>query len=334
MGSLASRPPAVVPIPAPIGRPPLHPDAIHLVESVCRMPALQSVEHGRTLLDAVQREAYHPLRLAPAVITSAVVPIDDDVAEGTVSIRVVRALWADPEGDCLLPALVYAHGACGDFATHERLVRALADRTGTAVVFVDYARAPDAPWPAAERQVFGVIAWLAACGDRVGIDGTRLALAGDGIGAHIAASAALLAAADSDMAPRIHAQVLVCPILDAPQHLPADGDKICLPWTTHDALARTWSAYAPDAARSPLAAPASRLRLLPPTLVVTGERDVAAPHGRTYADILIRAGAPVQVASYGDAFHDFWVLDALADTPPAAAATDLVAHFVADAFSR
>ncbi|AJF96754.1 lipase/esterase [Pandoravirus inopinatum] len=323
-----------MPSPVRIGRPPLHPDIVQLIKSVCRMPALQSVEHGRTLLDAVQREAYHPLRLAPAVITSAVVPVDDDVAEGTVSIRVVRALWADPEGDCLLPALVYVHGACGDFATHERLMRALAYCTGAAVVFVDYARMPDAPWPAAERQVFGVIAWLAACGDRVGVDGTRLALVGDGIGAHIAASAALLAAADSDMAPRIHAQVLVCPILDAPQHLSPDEDKICLPWTTQDALARTWSAYAPDATRSPLTAPVSRLRLLPPTLVVTGERDIAAPHGRTYVDALIRAGAPVQAASYADAFHDFWVLDALADTPSAGATTDLVAHFVADAFSR
>ncbi|AGO85807.1 Esterase/lipase [Pandoravirus salinus] len=333
MGALTSRPVAAVPPRAPIVRPPLHPDIIQLINSVCRMPALQSVAHGRTLLDAIQREAYHPLRLAPAVITSVVVPVDD-VAEGTVSVRVVRALWADPEGDSLLPAIVYVHGACGDFGTHERLMRALADRTGAAVVFVDYESAPDAPWPAAERQVFGVVAWLAACGDRVGVDGTRMALAGDGLGAHIAASTALLATDDPDIGPRIKAQVLVCPVLDTPQHLPSDAEKICLPWTTQEALARTWSAYAPDASRSPLSAPASRMRLLPPTLVVTGDRDVAAPHGRAYADALICAGAPVQAASYSDGLHDFWVLDALADTPSAGAATDLVAHFVADAFSR
>jgi acetyl esterase len=293
------------------------------------MPALQSADHGRTLLDAVQRESYHPLRLAPAVVTSAIIPINDDaIGRGSVAVHVVRSLAVD--SDALLPAVVYAHGACGDFATHERFMRALADRTGAAIVFVDYDRAP---WPSPSSQMFQVATWLAECGDRVGVDGTRLALAGDGIGAHIATAASALAADDQDMRPRMRAQILVCPVLDAPAGLPADDDRVTdLPWTSCQALARTWDEYAPDPTHSPLVAHASRLRLLPSTLVIVAERDVVASHGRAYADALTVAGGRVEMASYGDAFHDFCVLDALADTPPAAAALDLIAHFAINAF--
>lgn len=343
MGASSSRssPPAREPASQP--RPeriPLDPVAAQLVESFRDTKMLQSLHHGRCLLNEAQRAVYHPLRLAPAAVVPAVVPVEDD-ARGAVTVHVVRAPWADPEGDALLPGLVYVHGAYGDFATHERLARALADRTGAAVVVVDYDHAPDAPWPVAERQVACVVAWLAMCGDRVGVDGARLALVGDGLGCHIAASAALLVAADPEVAPRMHAQVLVCPILDAPQNSAAadrsDGDddgKACLPWTTRDAMAYAWGAYAPDPARSPLAVKGPHARLLAPTLVVTADRDVASSHGHAYADALLRAGAPVQTASYADVPHDFWVLDALADTPSAAGATDLVANFVTHAFAR
>ncbi|AVK77593.1 Esterase/lipase [Pandoravirus macleodensis] len=345
MGASPSRPQAVR---EPVNRIhterlPLDAAAARVIESFRSTGPLQSLHHGRCLLDEAQRAVYHPLRLAPAAVVPAVVPVEDD-ARGAVTVHVVRAPWADPEGDALLPGIVYVHGAYADFATHERLARTLADRTGAAIIVVDYDRAPDAPWPVAERQVVGVVTWLATCGDRVGVDGTRLALVGDGLGAHVATSAALAIAADPEVAPHMRAQVLVCPILDAPRNTAPvnrgndkddDGDnKFCLPWTTRDAMAYAWDAYAPDLARSPLAAKGSHMRLLPPTLVVTADRDVASAHGHAYADALLRAGAPVQTASYGDVPHDFWVLDALADTPSAAGATDLVTDFIAQAFAR
>ncbi|AVK76571.1 Esterase/lipase [Pandoravirus neocaledonia] len=343
MGSSSSRPSAVQATQKPplTARPPLDPTAARLVESFGGTRALQDLRHGRCLLDEAQRAVYHPLRLAPAAVVPAVVPVEDD-AQCAVTVHVVRAPWADPEGCALLPGIVYVHGAYGDFATHERLARTLADRTGAAVIVVDYDRVPDAAWPVAERQVACVVAWLAACGDRVGVDGTRLALVGDGLGCHIAAAAALAIAADPEMAPRMCAQVLVCPILDAPHDgaLCAkdnghDGDdEICLPWTTRDAMAYAWTAYAPDPAQSPLKAKASHMRLLPPTLIITADRDVVAHHGHVYADALLRAGTPVQAASYADVPHDFWLLDALADTPSAAGATDLVVDFVARGFAR
>ncbi|AGO83322.1 Esterase/lipase [Pandoravirus dulcis] len=338
MGALPSRhpPDTVIPQPSPVGRAPFHPDVARFLQSMCGVHDAESVGHGRALLGAAQSDAYHPLRLDPASVVQVAVPLDGgDTASGaTASAWVVRALRGHDScaHDALLPAIVYAHGAFGCFATHERVIRRLAHCTGAAVVFVDCVF--DEPWPAAERHVSGVLAWLAACGDRVGVDGTRLALAGDGIGAHVATSAALAAATDPDMGPRVRAQMLVCPLLDTPQHIPFDDDKIGLPWTTSRALQCAWDAYAPHGARSPLAVTASHARHLPPTLVLTAERDIAAPHGHAYGHALVRAGVPVQVASYPVAFHDFWVLDALADTPAAAAATDLVAHFVTHAFAH
>lgn len=53
--------------------------------------------------------------------------------------------------------IFYIHGAgwvFGNFHTHEKLIRELAARTGSLVVFPEYSRSPEAKYPAAIEQCF------------------------------------------------------------------------------------------------------------------------------------------------------------------------------------
>src|SRR5262249_47238235 len=72
---------------------------------------------------------------------------------GSVPIRLVRPVGAAE----VLPAIVYFHGGgwiLGDRKTHDRLIREIAVGAQAAVVFVDYARAPEARYPIAIEQAY------------------------------------------------------------------------------------------------------------------------------------------------------------------------------------
>jgi acetyl esterase len=87
-----------------------------------------------------------------------------------------------------------------------------------------------------------------------------------------------------------------------------------------------WDQYTTDAAErasilaSPLRATQEQLRDLPPALVVTAEADVLRDEGEAYAAKLRDAGVPVVCVRYTGIIHDFVMLNALHDTPPARAA--------------
>lgn len=95
---------------------------------------------------------------------------------GEVSIRIIR-----PRGvGGALPVVMYFHGGgwvLGDKETHDRLVREIANGAQAAVIFVDYARSPEARYPTAIEQAYTATTWAAEHGAEVGIDPSRLALA-------------------------------------------------------------------------------------------------------------------------------------------------------------
>ena len=72
---------------------------------------------------------------------------------GSVAIRIVRPAGAAE----VLPVVMYFHGGgwiLGDRDTHDRLVREIAVGAKAAVVFVDYARSPEARYPVAIEQAY------------------------------------------------------------------------------------------------------------------------------------------------------------------------------------
>lgn len=278
---------------------------------------------ARAVLDRAQAGE---VAMPPAVVEPHAIPGGPD---GEISIAVVRPAHTN---GCL-PAVVYTHGGgwvLGNFATHERLVRDLAAQSGAAIVFVNYAPSPEARYPVAIEQVYATVAWVAARGAELGLDGSRLAVAGDSVGGNMTAAATLLAKQRGG--PAIRHQALLYPVTDASFDTGSYEQFADGPWLTRAAMRWFWDAYAPDLAvrseptASPLLASREQLAGLPPALVITDEADVLRDEGEAYARRLRDAGVDVTAVRYEGVFHDFMMLNALAGTNATRAATAQVAR--------
>ena len=297
----------------------LEPAAQALIASALAGPAAFALEPdaGRRRLAAVQR----PLAPRPeARITDRFAP---DGPDGPVSLRIVRPCIA--EGPA--PVVVYVHGSgwgFGDVATHDRLVRELAAGTGAAVVFPNYSPSPQTRYPTALEEIYAVLTWVAEHGQDEGLDGTRIAVAGDSVGGTMATAIALMAG--RRRGPALAGQVLFYPAADArfdtgSYHEFADAYLL-----RRASMVDYWERYTADEderaeiTASPLRATREQLVGLPPTLLITAEADVLRDEGEAYGRKLRRAGVDVSATRYGGIIHDFVLLDALRETHAADAA--------------
>ncbi|WP_295780657.1 alpha/beta hydrolase fold domain-containing protein [uncultured Microbacterium sp.] len=112
--------------------------------------------------------------------------------------------------------LVFAHGGgwvAGDLDNNDALCRALALAAGAQVLSVDYRLAPEHPFPAGLEDLERGLRF-AASGAGGLIDPALLGVAGHSAGGNLAAALALRSR--EGRAPGIQVQVLLCPVLDAP----------------------------------------------------------------------------------------------------------------------
>jgi acetyl esterase len=276
-------------------------------------PPLYTLSPGdaRAVLDQAQAGG---VAMAPAEIEEHTIPGGPD---GTVSVTVVRPTTRNGS----LPVVVYTHGGgwvLGNFGTHQRLVRDLTDQTGAAFVFVNYSPAPEDRYPVAIEQVYATVAWVARYGAELGLDGSRLVVAGDSVGGNMTAAVTLLAKERGG--PAIRYQALLYPVTNAAFDTGSYEQFAEGPWLTRKAMQWFWDAYLPDAGMrseptaSPLQATVEQLRGLPPALVITDEADVLRDEGEAYGRKLRQAGVDVTSVRYEGVFHDFMMLNALAET--------------------
>ena len=236
---------------------------------------------------------------------------------GEISITVVRPVECTGRP----PVVVYLHGGgwvLGSFATHERLMRELSIRTGAAVVFVNYSRSPEAQYPTAIEEAYAATRWVAERGVELGLNGRKLAIAGDSAGGNMSAVVTLLAKERGG--PRIAFQALFYPVTDAGMDTESYQEFAGGPWLTRASMEWFWDAYCPDTTQrreptlSPLRASLEQLSGLPPALVITAEADVVRDEGEAYARKLRLAGVDVTAVRYEGIIHDFMMLNALAET--------------------
>ncbi len=225
---------------------------------------------------------------------------------GGVPLRVYRSTAA---ADRLLPGIVYLHGggwALGSLETHDTLCRHLAHASGAVVVAVDYRLAPEHPYPAAFDDAWDAFQHVAGNGASLGIDPSRLAVAGDSAGGNLAAAVALRARDAGG--PAIACQCLLYPVID---HA-CDTDSYRRFATGFGLTAARmrffWNAYLAGAdGRAPFASPARAENLigLPPALIVTAEYDVLRDEGETYARGLRAAGVRTEYECVAGMIHGF-----------------------------
>ncbi|MFJ8086492.1 alpha/beta hydrolase [Streptomyces sp. NPDC096205] len=247
---------------------------------------------------------------------------------GSVRARIVRPAGATGP----LPVILYIHGAgwvFGNAHTHDRLVRELAVGAEAAVVFPEYDLSPEARYPVAVEQNFAVARWITDQDPSGGLDGARLAVAGDSVGGNMAAALTLLAKQRGGV-PLRH-QVLFYPVTDASFDTGSYHQFATGYFLRRDGMQWFWDQYTTDEAEraqvtaSPLRATTEQLTGLPPALVITAEADVLRDEGEAYANKLREAGVAVTAVRFQGIIHDFVMLDALRATHAAEAAITLAA---------
>jgi acetyl esterase len=208
-------------------------------------------------------------------------------------------------------AVLHLHGGgwvFGDLETHDGHCRRIANRTGRAVVSVDYRLAPEHPYPAAPDDVDTVVGWLASDGAATGLDLSRLAAMGDSAGGHLSVTAALRNPGAFD------ALALVYPVADPTRRF-ASYD------TVHGGLLPGqmdwyWDRYVPDLETraapdlNPLTADLSGV---PPTLVLTAQYDPLVDEGEALAAAMAQAGVRTVATRHLGMIHGFfrdpWLFD-------------------------
>ncbi|MEU8543837.1 alpha/beta hydrolase [Streptomyces sp. NPDC048717] len=235
----------------------------------------------------------------------------------------------------LLPGLGWS---LGDAGTYSRLTRELTLGTDAAVVYVEYARAPEARYPVAVEQCYAVAQWITAHGPEIGLDGRRMAAIGDSAGANLVAALTILARQRGDVG--FVQQVLLCPVTDADFDTPSYRRFATGYFLHREHMRRFWDDYLPERRRrreataAPLRASLEQLGGLPPALVITAEADVLRHEGEAYAARLREAGVPVVAMRYQGTVHAFLLLDALCPTVTARAALTQVVDTVHVALHR
>jgi acetyl esterase len=253
------------------------------------------------------RQAFEALRLpVPGESVAAIEALRLPGPAGEVPARLYV-----PEGAAATSGgLLYFHGGgwvIGSPDTHENLCKALANRSGARVLSVDYRLAPEHRWPAAADDCYAVTCHVAEHGAALGIDGARLAVAGDSAGGNLAAVVALLARERGG--PRLRHQVLIYPVTDHDFERPSYRENGADYFLTTDAMRWFWDHYVPDRADRDdwRAAPlrAEKLAGLPPATVLTAEYDPLRDEGEAYAARLREAGVPTALSRYDGQIHGF-----------------------------
>lgn len=236
----------------------------------------------------------------------------------TVNLHIVKPKKAADN----LPVFMFFHGGgwvLGDYPTHKRLVRDLVVNSGAVAVFPDYTPSPEAQFPVAINEAYAATKWVSLHGHEIGVDGSRLAVAGNSVGGNMAAVVSLMA--KDRKGPKIAYQVLLWPVTDADftrASYQQYGEERFL---TTPLMKWMWDNYLPDTeARknkyaSPVQASLDELRGLPPALVQLAENDILHDEGLAYARKLDEAGVPVTITDYKGFIHDYGMLNPLSHIP-------------------
>ena len=206
--------------------------------------------------------------------------------------------------------VLYFHGGgfvIGSPATHDRLTRELADAFGGRVLSLDYALAPEHPYPAGLDDCVDAARWLAEHGREIGIDPGRLLIGGDSAGANLSAATILRLRAER-AAVSFRAALLIYGRYSAEEtpSMVAWGDRdLVLSRPVMEWFHQQYVGDTPPR-NDPYYAPLlGDLRGFPPSIVVVGTLDPLLDDSRLFAAALEKAEVPVELHVYEDGIHAF-----------------------------
>ena len=216
-----------------------------------------------------------------------------------------------PEGSGPFRSLVFFHGGgwvVNYIAKYDAQLVAMAKKTSSVIVSVNYQKAPEHKFPTAFDDCYAALEWTFGHAKELNIDVTKIGVGGDSAGGNLA-SAVALAARDRGRISLAY-QWLVYPCngpeyVSTPDVPNAEGYGL-----TQRGMKWLWEQYLNGSAddANPYAVPHSATNFagLPPTVIITAEFDVLRADGIAYAEKLKAAGVSVVFKDMPGMIHGFF----------------------------
>ena len=217
----------------------------------------------------------------------------------------------DPSGITeKLPCLIYVHGGAFSYrasAYHKKLACIYAKRAMCRVYFPDYHLTPQYPYPAAYEDVLALYRWIMENAEAFGINREKIGIAGDSVGASIAALICNNYRRENLQRPCL--QMLVYPLTDVTMQTDSMQKFSDTPLWNSKNNRRMWSYYCGHLksedrySASPLHS--SLPPIIPAAYIETAEYDCLHDEGLIYGEKLREAGANVEVNETKGTIHGY-----------------------------
>ncbi|PWW29361.1 MULTISPECIES: alpha/beta hydrolase [unclassified Chryseobacterium] len=219
-----------------------------------------------------------------------------------IPIRIYRPHGRDTQ---LSSAIIYIHGGwfiAGGYETHDAVVRKLANKTGSVVIFIDYRLAPEHPFPAGLNDCIGAVNWIFENAESLEIDPDKVGIIGDSAGG------ALSTAVSIQLGKQLKFQVLIYPAADNQLNSNTWKTYENGPVLTKQGGIEAWAGYLPEEEKNnPLAIPVliKDFKQTPSTLIILAEHDPLLDDGKQLSENMKNAGVDLKISLYKDMVHGF-----------------------------
>jgi acetyl esterase len=261
--------------------------------------------------------------------------IDELVIAGPGGPLALRVYY--PSAQAGLPVTLFYHGGgwvlC-DLDSHDHLARSLALASGSVVVSVDYRLAPETRFPGPVEDCYAALQYVVNSAAALGVDVSRVAVAGDSAGGNLAIAVALMARDRGG--PALCHQALFYPVTKSGCKTGSFTELASGYFLSREIMLWFWECYlaSPEDASHPLASPmhAASFAGLPSASIATCEFDPLRDEGEQFGAALRAAGVQAATRRYAGMIHGFATMPHV--TPVADEAIRDLGHGLANAFRQ
>jgi acetyl esterase len=279
----------------------IHPEMQAMIDARGPVPATQTLASARDAWNAYSAALSEPYPDGMDV-SDREVPVGD--------LRVPVRIYRPAGSHGPRPCVIYIHGGGfmkGDLDSSDTTAWGFAAETGAVVISVDYRLAPEHPYPAAFDDCYAVLEWVVSRGGSIGVDGARVAVAGDSAGGSL--TAALSLASRDRNGPKIVGQAILYPCTGMKPTSQSYIDNAEGPGLSTSNMAWYYDMYLPETVdpADSYARPdrATDFSNLPTAFVHVAEFDPIRDDGRVYASKLALAGQRVSFREAKGMIHGF-----------------------------
>lgn len=273
-----------------------------MIEAAQRPERVAADEYMRNALEVMDNEQIAP----SAGLSISTHEFVSDPDKNVIKVQFIR-----PQGNKVLPCVYYIHGggmrisSCfdGNFRAWGKMIAA----NGVAIAMVDFRNSempsstPEvAPFPAGLNDCVSGLKWLSETAESLGIDPSKITIAGESGGGNLALATAMRLKQDGTLH-LIKGIYAMCPYIagEWPQpHLPSSVENNGLLLSLHSNQGAMIYGIEQFEAENPLAWPSfaseDDVKGFPSTMISLNECDPLRDEGLAFYRLLLKAGVPAQ----------------------------------------